>query len=153
MIIRLFEFAEQKKEIERDLKARTVKIIEHLMYLVIDKNNSAKNHWKHEIFSFISDIDIQKGNKRLPKEKFIYDATYGKKQDRVTDDKWITIAVKNTCRKENFKLEKDIFTIQSELDNICIEYFKWLSKELSTVGILDSDDVSNKIEELLKNVT
>ena len=153
MVIRLFEFAEQRKEIERDLKARTVKIIEHLLYLVLDKNNSARNHWKQEIVSFLSDIDIQKGNKKLPKKKFIYDATYGKRQDRVTDDTWITISVRNACRKENFKNTKDSMTIKEELDTLCIAYFTWLAENLSTVGIIDSEEAYDKIDELLKNVT
>lgn len=153
MIIFLTEFAEQRKEIERELKARTVKIIEHLLYLVLDKNNSASNHWKSEIHAFIYDIDIQKGNKKLPKEKFIYASTYGKRQDRVTDEKWLTVAIKTACQKEHFNNTKDVFTVMSELDFVCTEYFRWLANELSTVGNVAPDDVKDKIDELLKNVT
>lgn len=44
-------------------------------------------------------------------------------------------------------------TIKEELDTLCIAYFTWLAENLSTVGIIDSGEAYDKIDELLKDVT
>ena len=38
---------------------------------------------------------------------------------------------------------------KNEIYNICQQYFEWLSKELSTKGVVDIDDVSKKLDELI----
>ena len=152
MVLRLFEFAEQKKEVERELKSKTVKIIEHILYLVLDKNNSAKHHWESEIFSFLHDIDLLKGSNKLPKEKFIYDSTYGKRRDRVTDNNWLSVSIRSACYEENIKNEKPLEKVMNEMDYVCSEYFSWISKKLSTIGRVAPDEVFDLINSLLDNV-
>ena len=75
------EFANSKSNIATKLQIMSKPIIEHLFYLTLDKNNSAANHWKSEIYAFLNEIDKLKNSNKYPKQKFIYDNTYGFKQD------------------------------------------------------------------------
>lgn len=36
-----------------------------------------------------------------------------------------------------------------DFDSICESYFKWLTYNLSDIGIVDEDDVSNEINKLI----
>ena len=72
MRIFVTEFAESKKEIERELKPKTENIIEHLFKLYLVPEHTAVNHWKQEIYSFLHTIDKLKGNiKDLQKSNFM----------------------------------------------------------------------------------
>lgn len=36
-----------------------------------------------------------------------------------------------------------------EFDDICVEYFRWLSNELSQIGLITKSKIYNKLNELL----
>ena len=86
MRIFVTEFAESKKEIERELKPKTENIIEHLFKLYLVPEHTAVNHWKQEIYSFLHTIDKLKGSNKRPTKEQIYKWTFGKKEDLFDDD-------------------------------------------------------------------
>lgn len=150
MKLRILEFAQDRKQIQNRLYERTPKIVEHLLCLVLDPDSLCRDHWKKEIYSFLNDIDLLKGTNKVPKASFIYDATYGVKQDRVRSEKYMKKFVLDVCTKENIKTNKQLNQIMTELDNVCASYFTWLSKMLNENEYVTLEEVSNKIDELIK---
>lgn len=148
-MIRLFEFADSKKEIERDLTNKTDIVVEHILYLILDSNNDCVYHWQTEIYSFISSVKKLTSSNKYPTSKQIYDWTYGKIQDCVLDDKWVDVLVDDVCDKENIENVFNIKDVSNRLNSFCFEYFKWLGEKLSMFGRVTRKDVVDKLTYLM----
>ena len=142
-------FAESKKDVERFLSQQTREIIDHLLKCYLMPNHPSANHWKKEIASFFYEVDKLKNTKKFPTAKQIYNWTYGKKQDLVTDERWFSKLVNMTLKEYNMESSENPCDFMSEFDSICVEYFTWLSKELSDVGLVTYDEIYQKLNELL----
>lgn len=148
MKLQIFELAYSRKHIADHLISVTPKIIEHLFYLMLDPTNQARNHWKSEIYGFLNDMDAMKGTNKVPNKDFIYKWTYGSKQDRIKSEKYMSKFLKDVCKKENINTSDDIETIMKNLDYICVDYFDWLSEELSTNEYVTQDEVYSKLDSM-----
>ena len=42
--------------------------------------------------------------------------------------------------------------VKCVLNNVCTQYFQWLSDELSNCGVVMHSEVRSKVDELLENV-
>lgn len=142
-------FAELQKEVERNLTSHTDEVIEHLLKLYLMPNHSANNHWKKEIASQIYKVDRLKNNKKFPSAKQIYNWTYDKKQDLITDVRWFTKFCNMICKEYSVELEQFPGDFIGDFDSICVSYFKWLAEELSDIGLVTSDEIYQKLDELL----
>ena len=150
MLIRLIrELAYERRDIQRTLIDKTPTVVQHIMYLVLDPNNINKFHWMSEVHAFIHDIGRLKNGKKFPKSEFIYEYTYGAMSDMVIDSKWFNVTVKDICEDENIELPKNMKQAQMKVDIVCREYFRWLSSELSTNGVISKEDCRNKLTELI----
>lgn len=142
-------FAEIQREIERNLTSHTDEIIEHLLKCYLMPDHSAISHWKREIANQIYKVDKLKNNKKFPTAKQIYNWTYGKKQDLVTDIRWFSGLVKNICDEYLIEIDTDPSDFMNEFDNICYEYFTWLAKELSIRGLIPYSEIYQFLNGLL----
>ena len=151
-MIRLFEFAENKKEIERHLTNQTDIIVEHILYLIMDKDNNAVDHWKNEIYSFLHTVKKLSGKNKFPTAKQIYDWTYCKISDCITDMRWVRVFVEDACDKEGFTYTSisSFSTISKQLDSFCRDYFSWLGENLSKVGIVSKQNVFKELDKLMR---
>lgn len=147
--IRSFAFSQSK--IAEQLHAPMKKIIEHLLYIVLSPNAPTVHHWCSEIYGFLNYVGKLDRKNKFPKESQIYEWTYGRMQDLVTDEKFMNVMIKSATKKENFSVSITNRDIMAKLDYVCVQYFTWLSKELSTVGIVDSDDVESTILKIVSN--
>lgn len=145
--IRSFSFSQS--EIARKLSAPMKIIIEHLLYIVLAPESTTVHHWCSEIYGFLNYVGKLDRKNRFPKQRQIYEWTYGKMQDLVTDERFMSVMIKSAVRKERFTVDVPINEIITKLDHVCTDYFSWLSQELSTVGIVDSDDVESKIRDMV----
>ena len=148
-MIWLMEFAENKKEVERQLTSKTDILIEHILYLIMDKNNKAAQHWKTEIYAFISSVKKLSGKNKFPTKSQIYDWTYGKSEDLVNDSAWLFVLVQDVTEKENFYSPRDIDDIMKRLDGFCKKYFTWLASNLSSVGRVTQSSVIQELNSLI----
>lgn len=142
-------FADTRKELERELSFHTEEIIEHIIKLTLMPNNSARNHWQGEIAGQLKSITRLKNSKKFPTAKQIYNWTYGKRQDLVTDRGWMGVAVRDVENQYKTTISKSIDEVCNDVDSVCIDYFKWLSDQLSNVGRVSSDVIYEKLDELL----
>lgn len=149
MRIFVTEFADSKKEIERKLSDSTDKIIEHLLKLYLMPINSARNHWISEIANFLNKVNRFAGKNKFPNAKQIYAWTYFKWKDLITDSSYLDILVKNICDEYNITANESIEDLSTQFDLICEKYFRWLSIQLSTYGIVERQMIFKKLNELI----
>lgn len=145
----VYVFSQSRREIKRMLYGRTKQFIENICKLILMPDHSARNHWMKEIASQIFDIDRLSNNNRYPMKKQIYDWSYKKQQDLVTD----TIRMKEMKRHliTEYHLESymDPADFSEVADSICYEYFSWLADRLSNKGFVPYIDIYEKLNELL----
>lgn len=144
------EFAEDKYVIERELSSHTTPIIEHLAKCLLMPNNNSYNHWKKEIIHQICDINKLKSSKKFPKAKQIYNWTYGKKQDIITDTNAMKQFFNNLENDYNIIIVKSIDLLCKVLNEMCIGYFTLLADNLSTFGFLDKSKANKFIDDFVK---
>ena len=149
MKIYINAMAESRKEIERSLSGVTDAIVEHLVKLVVMPSHSARNHWKQEIASNLSRIKRLDGSNRYPKADDIYKWTYNKVRDNITDVTYMTEMLYDIATEYNVDIEADPEEICESSDRVCYEYFTWISKMLSTTGMVAKQRIYDKLDELV----
>lgn len=146
------EFADSKKEIERELKSKSYNVIEHLLKLYLMPNNINRNHWKQEIATFLNFVNKFSHNNKYPTEKQLLNWTYYKWQAEINDTyfmkSWITDLEEDYAdldKNANYDLNKII----KEFDSICDIYFNWLCKELNRLGRINRNEIYKKLDEII----
>lgn len=150
MYIRSMAFSQT--QVAQNLCSKMNVTLEHLLYIVLAPTSPTVHHWCSEICAFIGQTDKLSSTKRFPKEKQIYDWTYGRKQDLVQDEKYMAILIRKAARKESLDVTLTTSEIQDRLDALCVRYFSWLAKELSSVGIVDEEDVESVIMKIVSSL-
>ena len=152
MKVYIRSMAFSQSQITYNLSSKMNITIEHLLYIILSPNSPTVHHWCSEICAFIGEVDKLSSTKKFPKEKQIYEWTYGRKQDLVTDEAYMNKLIKRTAKKENLQVVDTTSEISEKLDYVCTEYFRWLAKELSAVGIVDEDEVEEKIRQFVAEI-
>lgn len=140
------EFAENRQEIERELKSKTWPIIKHLAKCLIMKDSNTYNHWKKEIVNFIDHVDKLKGKNKLPNKTQIFDWTYGKVCDCM-NNYYLTNFFHELEDDYSMTIYTDYETLTSVLDKLCYSYFTFLADNLSTYGYLDKRKANDLIDD------
>lgn len=148
----IFEFAKNRSDIKRELMDKTPRIVEHLIKLILSPDNDAKDHWIHEIYSFLHNIDISKSTKKWPKESFIYANTFGCLEDKYEIYNYVKIEVQSICELENVPVPKNIKNVQMDILLVGRQYFKWLSEKLSTYGAVAPSEIKKEIEYIMEGL-
>ena len=119
---------------------RSVQIDQHIIRLLLYPNSSYCDHWMHEIWAFLHDVDKVKGKNKFPKSKMIYDAL-ATHNDIL--DNYVTIVkdIEHKLTPEDVSLD----TIAS----VIVQYQFWLSKKLSTAGVVTIAEVKSKLKEII----
>ena len=149
-IIRIFvtEFADSKREIEHTLNISTDNVIEHLLKLYCMPNSENRNHWCTEISNFLCRVKRFAGKNKFPTVKQIYNWTYFKWKDLITDINFFRGMVDDIEFDYSISINGNINTMSNEFDYICEEYFNWLAGGLSMFGRVSRQDIFNKLNEL-----
>lgn len=145
----IYAQAIQKREVQTRLAMSLVQLIEHLLKLYLMPDNSARNHWQGEIYGFIHTVEKLKCSNKYPSSQELFDWTYSKIQDLVTDKSWMTDAVNDICDQYGVEAVDTIDVIMKEFDEICIDYFEWLACNLSTKGRVTNRSVYMKLDSIV----
>ena len=146
-MLKVFEFADKRKDIFLDLRSKTNLLIEHMLKIYFFPDSPYLDHWEEEVYSFYLDVPKQKNNK-FPKEDFIYHTIFGSKYE----DGFTLPRKKETIKRLKSKYPNYNEPTMDDFDNaieFINEYVHWLSKELSKKGETYEDEVKSKIKELL----
>lgn len=133
----------------RNLESHTDLIIEHIIKLVLMPKHTARAHWKSEIAAQIKSVKKLDGKNRFPSSEQIYAWTYEPNQDLVTDVKWMGAAIKEFEGDYGIKVTESTKNICTLVDDVCQNYFKWLSEQLSDVGRVAPSMIYQKLDELI----
>lgn len=149
--MRLFvtELADSKREIERGLNDATEPVLNHLLKLYLMSNSESRNHWITEIFGFLNKIKKLAGKNKFPSKDQIYDWTYNKWEDVLTDDNYLMDSIESIEDIYNINIDENIRTINIGYNRLCRDYFSWLANELSQYGRVTFSMVRTKLNELV----
>jgi len=148
MILYIREFAESKKEIERELSAVTTPIIRHLFKLYCLPNHRSRNHWIAEIANFLSSVKRLSGKNKFPNRNQIMDWTYYKWEDLLTDTEFMKREIDTIEFKYGVIIDKSIDDVCETFNALCYDYFLWVANELSQYGNIGHGSIYNKLNEL-----
>lgn len=135
--------AKKLSDIGDDLEGETLPLLEALAQLYLFPNTEYENHWREEVWSKISEVSRTKRSHKLPKSSYILNNTWNLYKTRVR-------AIMNRAVAHEHKLVPNV-TRRKDVDTfygICEEYMTWLALKLSTEGVIDPEDVYNKLDEL-----
>lgn len=142
----IFEFAEHKKEIYRQLADRRQEFITHMLCLYFFPNDDSVNHWMKEIHALYSDIPKYKHSNKYPSADYIYDAIFGNVEDVFYDSFSSKIDVVSS--KEDRDVEHWYTDDVVNCFEIIQTYTLWLSKQLSTKGSVNRLDCFKLLNKL-----
>lgn len=146
----IFGMAFGRSEIIERLQRYIEKSIDHFICLVVFPTAWSTHHWIVEIYSHLNETDKASFNKnKFPPKDLIYQYTYGKRQDKMTTDRYFKKRVRDMELKEGLKAEIDAMTAMPIVDRICCEYYDWLADQLSKDGYVTVEEVETIITDLL----
>lgn len=140
MYLYIRSMSESKNKIYSDIASASKQIDQHIIRLMLYPNSSYRDHWMHEIWTLLHDVDTLKSTHKFPKKSFIFNA----------------LSVHNDILKNYVKLvvseEEDLEPSYIDLDdllNVVESYQDWLSEKLSSEGVALQKDVKSKLIDLL----
>ena len=118
--------------IRSELKSGCDPLDHHLIKLILFSNSPSRDHWKHEVYSFLNKVSRAKNNKKFPKYQFIRAALAA--DEDILDNYIIQV-----------KSDYSDLTCSNISDNAVVSivtaYHDWLAKQLSEKGIVSKADV------------
>lgn len=141
-------FAENKKDLEMQLSSQLDVCIEHMLYLLMFPTSTYTYHWEHEVYSFFSRSPKLKGTNKFPTKQQIISWTIEKREDVITDKKYMEVLIQTCCEEESYSNIYDVESVIAKFDSIFVTYFEWLAEQLSTIGIVSPENTRTKLREL-----
>lgn len=141
--LKLEEMSLSKDMILSKLSDHVEDIIIHLLCLIFYNDN--RERWKSEVYAFLNRTYKWKKNNKFLDEKVIRSQLLYW-QDVFADqfDNWIDELTIKESRPVQNKVTKE------EVEDILVKYFTWISARLSEVGKVTKEEVSRKIDDLIK---
>ena len=130
-----------KKDIKYYLQDRADKVFVHICKILLYPESPYVDHWEHEIYAFISNIQKLKGSNKLPSKSFIQNILLQELDDMVD------IYMKQAVADEDDANFTDIS--ESYANKVCEQYVIWLAEKLSTDGFVSNKDVKSELNELI----
>ena len=134
--------SESKKALHERLGNASVKINEHMITLLMFPNTSNYNHWKQEVYNFVSIVPVLKGTNKWPNRRIILDGL-----SVYLDRRPLEILKKRVLRDYSHldALDTSIEAISRALEI----YYNFISAELSQYGEVEREAAYQKIDEIV----
>lgn len=135
--------AKRLSDIGDHLEEVTLPLLESLAQLYLFPNTEYENHWRVEVWEKLSEVPKIKRSHKLPKKDYILKNTWYEYNDKIK-------TIMNRAVAHEYSLIPDPVRRKnvSEFYNICKEYMSWIADKLSKDGIVDPEDVYQKLEDL-----
>lgn len=128
-----------KSVIENQLVNAAGPLTDHLIKLYLFPHSEYVNHWRQEVYGFLSRVPKLKGKNQYPESDFIFDCISVYLDQ--TEESMHYIA-------EEYKSHVPERFNSTELESILESYLMWLSDILSESGRAHSSAIYSKLEEL-----
>lgn len=141
-MIKIVEFAKNKRVIELNLMSKSDEIINHLLKYYYWHDSEYAKHWCIEIHAGCSKVYKMKSNNKYPSPDFLYNCLYGDSED-IMDN--IIELFWDMAKDEypDYKVYEPVFT--DKLKTFMREYFWWLSSRLSQNGSVKQSEVIQEL--------
>lgn len=135
--------AKKIADIGDDIESVTPSLIEDLAQLYIFPNTEYTNHWRQGVWSTFSEVSRTKKSHKLPRKDFILKNGWNLYKQNVK-----ALMNKDIIHESHLIPDKNKRNNVEEFYNIVDEYMNWIAEKLSKEGIVDSEDIYNKLEQL-----
>lgn len=139
------------------LKSRMIEmstnVLCSLAKLWVFRNQSNRNVWRYEVwYKFPM---IQKLGDKFPKESFIFNSTYRANCNSLENIIAVAVNQEQIGKEYRYQLVEDNRRVHevSSFDLVCRSYFEWLSRKLSTVGMVSTNEVYSELDDLGLTIT
>lgn len=135
--------AKKLSDIGDYLEGVTLPLLGALAQLYLFPNTEYENHWREEVWNKLPDIPRTKGSHKLPKSSYILNNTWNLYKTGVR-------AIMNRAVAYEHELVPDKTRRRNvdEFYNVCNSYMEWIAAKLSSEGVIDPEDVYDKLDEL-----
>ena len=140
MYIYIKSMSEHQSEIYRNLTSVSRQINLHIIKILLYPNCEYVDHWMHEIWSFLFDVDKQRNTKKWPKESFL-------KKSLSTHNDLIEQYVDIVIDEESFLEPRELD--YNEIKRCIEDYYSWVAEELSKNGRIRQSETKTKLKEIL----
>ena len=138
--MKLYEMASHLNDIKHDLSIQSAPVFHHLVKYFYIEDCELRDHWTHEIYSFLNDVDLVKGKNKFPKYDFIMKNTYDVHAD--------SILLKKPHILQSYRKNHIIKNIEDDkFMAFCKEYFERISYLLSMYGFVNEETIKLILED------
>lgn len=148
----IYAFADTKKEVERSMSSNMFICLTHIMYLILFPNSQYVDHWQHEVYAFYPKVSKLSNTKKFPTSEQLYNWSYEKEQDMITDVSQVRRMIQNCCYEEKYENIYDAESVSNIMDSVCQRYFQWMTSCLSEYGVVLQFEVKEKLTELTDSI-
>lgn len=139
MKILITSSAFQRYVLKQKLIDKSEQVVNYLIKIFLYPSNSAAEHWKHEVYSFLYQVGVLKSSNTFPTSKFILNCTWNTWEDAILT--YIPIVMQDFSDVSESSPKYVYRAIH--------DYFLWLSKNLSMCGRVSQTSVKQAINDLV----
>lgn len=139
--------AQPKSKVLDKIEDKVIQVMQHLAYLYLFEDAQDRNHWKHEIWQFISmmpKIRIGAKVRYLKPDEFLQ-GTYCQHNNQ-HDFEFVLESAPEL--KQNYIPNADKIHDTSRFKEICDEYFHWLADQICIHGNIRPSECYTKLDGL-----
>ena len=129
-----------QQKIYDEIEHASKQIDKHIIRLLLYPDAREQNHWMNEIISFLSDVDLLKGKNKWPNKKFILKALQTH-NDVLDGYRWQVQDQEDELTARNVNPSVILQSIE--------KYQDWLATELSTHGVISSQDAKSVLKHII----
>ena len=115
-------------------------LTEHLIKLYIYNKSEYINHWRQEVWNSLRRVPKLKSTKKFPTEKFIYSQVTGY-CDMLPE---LASSILDEYAELTPREDIDFEFLKSQIES----YYKWLSTQLSSKGVITPRECYKELEQL-----
>lgn len=139
MFIYIKSMSEAQSRIYDNLTAVSKQIDMHIIRLLLYPDSKYVDHWMHEVWSFLFDIDTLKRKNTYPKASFIKKAL-----STHNDILGNYVKIVKSLESELTPQRIDLATVE-----YCVEeYQDWIAEQLSKYGYVEQKDVKEVLQDI-----
>ena len=131
-----------KKDIKYYLQDRADKVYVHICKILLYPNSPYVDHWKHEIYAFISSMHKLKNTNKFPSKEFVETVLL---EDL---DNMIDVFINQAIADEDNSNFVDISNERAE--QTCKKYAEWLAEHLASDGFVTNREVKEILGKICK---
>ena len=136
---RIFAFSRTNKDAYEKIKDQAENVTYHLIKIFLWPEVQEVPHWKKEVYASLFRVPKLKVNNKFPKFNTLMYCTWDTTEDVIYE--W-SQGIMDAMKEDPVPFDHD------QLRSAIHEYYEWLCRGLSKIGVVEPSKIYTKIEEL-----